>query len=476
MSSNDSDSPAGPGRKRMLPSVSDVVNELTKTVQADPSVLFKAARQVVAEELNKVKQGFESAPIDVLVKRARRSLNPFESQSKEEAAPPGAPHPVDPPMNPPPAQGSVPVTLLQERTRPQPQGAPLGAPPAVPLAAQAAKRPAKPDLSAPADAPGVAEDPFRVATAADLGWDKSGALLPVPAAGHTNAPAAEVPFEWRTETAAPKPVERRPEQVDLALDREEPSYEQAPAREAEPERGSSFEESEDREEPEDPAEPAEPLRSRPQPEPGAGRAWLLSAVAILALAGVAFALYQFFWKPRFGNKEAPVAVTAPIARARLAEPPPAPAPAPAVAVSAPVAATPDAPPPQQILPATKPAPAAERKGAASATALASAAPAMPQARAATIATKDWAGKAPMFVIHFSSYRDRPTTEKEAARIGTALGKTGHAVEVDLGEKGIWYRVLIGDFATLEEALEFRRELEAKKTPNMGFVYRVAEKK
>ena len=61
-------------KKRMLPSVTDVVRELAKSVSADPAVLFKAARSVVAEELAKVKQGFEAAPLDVLVRRARLQL------------------------------------------------------------------------------------------------------------------------------------------------------------------------------------------------------------------------------------------------------------------------------------------------------------------------------------------------------------------------------------------------------------------
>jgi hypothetical protein len=50
----------------MLPSVSEVASELGRQVAADPAVLYKIARQIVAEELAKVKQGLESAPLDVL--------------------------------------------------------------------------------------------------------------------------------------------------------------------------------------------------------------------------------------------------------------------------------------------------------------------------------------------------------------------------------------------------------------------------
>lgn len=49
------------------------------------------------------------------------------------------------------------------------------------------------------------------------------------------------------------------------------------------------------------------------------------------------------------------------------------------------------------------------------------------------------------------------------------------MEVDLGPKGLWYRSVIGDFATVEEAFTFRADLEAKNTPNMGFVYRLVGK-
>ncbi len=85
-------------------------------------------------------------------------------------------------------------------------------------------------------------------------------------------------------------------------------------------------------------------------------------------------------------------------------------------------------------------------------------------------TPDWAGKPIVYVIHFSSTKDREGAEKEARKLGAALGAPAHAVEVDLGEKGIWYRVVIGEFKDVDSARAFRAELEAKKTPGMGFVY------
>ncbi|MGA7991903.1 MAG: SPOR domain-containing protein, partial [Thermoanaerobaculia bacterium] len=94
---------------------------------------------------------------------------------------------------------------------------------------------------------------------------------------------------------------------------------------------------------------------------------------------------------------------------------------------------------------------------------------VPKGKAAPLVTPDWSGK-PVYVVHFSSHRDRPSAEKEARRLAGSLGKSGRAVEVDLGPKGVWYRVVIGEFASADEARAYRADLEAKKTPGLGFVY------
>jgi hypothetical protein len=95
---------------------------------------------------------------------------------------------------------------------------------------------------------------------------------------------------------------------------------------------------------------------------------------------------------------------------------------------------------------------------------------VPKGKAALLLTPDWAGKPVVYVVHFSSHKDRPSADKEAKRLSGDLGKPGRAVEVDLGEKGVWYRVVIGEFATVEEARAYRADLETKKTPGLGFVY------
>ncbi len=109
------------------------------------------------------------------------------------------------------------------------------------------------------------------------------------------------------------------------------------------------------------------------------------------------------------------------------------------------------------------------EAAAKASAPAAPAAAVPKGKAAPLLTPDWTGK-PVYVVHFSSHKDRPSAEKEAKKLAGELGKPGRAVEVDLGEKGVWYRVVLGEFQTPEDARAWRAELEAKRTPNLGFVY------
>ncbi len=59
---------------------------------------------------------------------------------------------------------------------------------------------------------------------------------------------------------------------------------------------------------------------------------------------------------------------------------------------------------------------------------------------------------------------------QVAKVLTTPAEPARAVEVDLGTKGVWFRVVIGQFRTADEARAFRAALAAKKTPGMGFVY------
>jgi hypothetical protein len=84
---------------------------------------------------------------------------------------------------------------------------------------------------------------------------------------------------------------------------------------------------------------------------------------------------------------------------------------------------------------------------------------------------DWVGRAPVYVVHFSSYREREKARRDAARIGQRYGRPTHVAQVELAS-GIWYRVVVGDFASAEQARAFHAELAARNTPDLGGVYRL----
>jgi len=91
--------------------------------------------------------------------------------------------------------------------------------------------------------------------------------------------------------------------------------------------------------------------------------------------------------------------------------------------------------------------------------------------AETMVSPDWAGRAPIFVIHFSSYRARDRARRDAVAVGQRFGRPAYAAQVTL-PSGIWYRVVLGDFATAEEARAFHATLAARHAPDLGGVYRI----
>ncbi len=121
--------------RRMLPSVSEVLKELTARAPIEPEIAFRAAREVCAEELKRIRDaGGDSVPLEDLVQRAFLLAT--------GAALSEAPPPPSPPFVPPP--------------------------PPVPEPAEVADAPT-PDGSR------EAEDPFSETTGAmDLRWDRDG--------------------------------------------------------------------------------------------------------------------------------------------------------------------------------------------------------------------------------------------------------------------------------------------------------------
>lgn len=458
MSSDDSEfeSTSTRARKRMLPSVAEIARELSRRTAADAASILTTARRVCAEELVRIKEGHESVPIDVLVERARVSLE----QDSQAAA---GTFTFEPPP-PLPAAPSAPAAPL-------PEGA----------------------------------DPFgETSGRLDLRWEGNAMESP-PGQGD----GQEIPPEPQ-----PSPFETSFPLPDLPPGSEPYAGQQSP--------------------PQQPVAPELEERFAPQP-PSTRRSKLpiFLAVAVLAAAAGGAAWY-FLTGPSKPAGPAPSLAVKRKPRAAPAE-----AAAPAVAQAAPTApgtpalpATPAwiksggvspaptgvpakpptpkspamsvAPEPVPVEPKAKSTPAAPMVKAASAANSADAANAAAnapkpsaekaaapaparrgekvapsatqvQVRAGTLVTPDWTG-APVHVVHFSSFQEKPRAEKHAAVLAKQLGIPIRAVQVDLGDKGIWYRTVAGEFATAEEALAFRNQLLEKGTPGVGLVYRMTPKK
>jgi cell division protein FtsN len=99
-------------------------------------------------------------------------------------------------------------------------------------------------------------------------------------------------------------------------------------------------------------------------------------------------------------------------------------------------------------------------------------PAIPESHGSTMLSPDWPG-APVWMIHFSSYQRKENAERDAARLAKIVGGPLHVIGVNLGAtQGLWFRVMMGEYRTREEARAARDALAAKGTPGLGFVYRV----
>lgn len=507
--------------RRMLPSVSEVLKELTARAPIEPEIAFRAAREICAEELKRIRDvGGESVPLEDLVQKAF-----LRATGASLSVPPPPPPPlVVPPYPPAPAREQM-------------------------AAAQAPGRKVE------------AEDPFAETTGAmDLRWDGD-AREPFSETPGSGAPAASEPPEEEAEPIAevpaatlvfetePGPGEREEMPVPFALPVEDgaalvepelqaedaradvgpvPEAEEGPgnetlsrlSREAEsidlkavfPMGPSSATvpfalASEDGEEREPEGSSPEPVpfiddedtvltipragRSGRAGEGGGPRIGLVlgTVAGLAALAGLGYILVGL-WVERSATPP-PVAVARPrpTAAATVAPSPvaaalvtpeaaPAAAPTPALAASSPAPVATLAPVvlPTAIAravpsPSHGPAPAPVPVSMAPAPSTPAAVPAR-QSRDGLIVTKDRAGQAQVFSIHFTSYKDRASAERDLKRVRGLAGREGYVAEVELGEKGVWYRVLVGTFETAEQAKAVRQELLEKGTRDLGWVYRV----
>lgn len=490
--------------RRMLPSVSEVLKELTSRASVEPDVAFRAAREVCAEELKRIRDaGGDSVPLEELVQRAYKRVT---GQTLPGLAVPPAPAPE-------PAPGPVfeaeedPFAVVPPPTEPA-RGADepfLETSGALDLRWDEGREP-----FAGAGAPGSAaappllfDEPTRpeelVLPGSDAGVAPPTESLPVPFA----LPDDAAPYAASAGPAAfPPAAAEEGGPGDETLSRLSREAEAIDLHEVFPRPGAGG--------PPANAEPAEALPTAQAPAtpppfeddedtvltvPRGGRkrksrprAGLVVGVvvAVAALVGLGYLLVGL-WIER---DAAPVPVT--VARPRTKGP--APAPAPSAAAPGPTAATSaDAPAgPEATVPAPTPVPAAPTVAppavvpspALSAPGEAAPPPPAPvfaatpavaavaRSRDGLVVTRDRAGQPQVFSIHFTSYKDRASAERDLKRVEAMAGMKGYVAEVDLGEKGVWQRVMIGAFPTAAEAKAVREELAAKGTRDMGWVYRV----
>jgi len=189
--------------------------------------------------------------------------------------------------------------------------------------------------------------------------------------------------------------------------------------------------------------------------------------AFLLFIAIAGGVY-FFAQTR--KARPPASVPAAAARAEEASPLSSPA-TPSPGANAPAASTVSAVP--AASPVSVGAPPAAPGASTTSLSAPPVVPEVPESRGATMLSPDWSGHPAVFMIHFSSYQKKENADRDAARLAKVLGRPLHVIGVNLGPAGRWYRVMLGEFPSREEADAERAALEAKGTPGMGLVYRVS---
>jgi len=452
MSENDFslDSTASRARKRMLPSVAEVARELASRSHADAASILTNARKVCAEELARIKNGQESAPLDELVARAEMLIDKERREANGIADSPILP-PLDlGPAEPTPGSiepfsettggldlrweretipaGEVPPSRPPDLSFPFSDDDGTARPPDV--AGEAPKGPEKPivfDLEEAYMEPKPTVSPARTSSsslAAQHVRRSSRPSLPILIAGAVVLLGGASYGAWKLFRPSSGPAPTPPP---LAVRRQPPAS---------------------------PSTSAPPV-STPAPP-----------VTVAAASAPA--------PPTSAAPSAPEPTKA--APTPAPQPPKAPAtpvPEPAKAAPAPAAQPARALPTQVAAPGPK-APSRAMAVSGPPPAPRKESPPAPQSRAGSLVTPDWKG-APVYVLHFSSFVEKARAERHAALLAKEFSLPARAVAVDLGARGIWHRAVVGDFKTAEEALAFRGQLLSRQTPGVGLVYRMSSK-
>lgn len=510
--------------RRMLPSVSEVLRELTARAPIEPDVAFRAARDVCAEELKRIRDaGGESVPIEVLVERALARVAgvppplvvappppfvPVEPSEPEPLSEAGASAAEDPF-----SETTGALDLRWDREAREPLGAPAAV---VPVEAEPLMPPPLEEVleaSARTETAGAAADaaPSGVGQESLSAEEGGGFVFALPeedAAPAPPAPTVEMPEEFGDETLTR--LSREAEAIDLRSVFAGDSPSSGTSTYTEGAQGAAgaastaepLEEAAGTSAPPPPFEDDEdtvltiPRGGRRRTTGGDGPRWgrLAGIAATLAILAALGYLLVGLWIDRGAEAgrvavarrtpaDAEPATALPVGEGTPAPPdtglqPEAPAPGPS-AVLAPPPGRAEATP---VAAAVLPSPTAPATAAATVAPAPSAPPPVPvatvppapvrQSRDGLVVTRDRAGRPEIFSIHFTSYRDRAAAERDLKRIEALARREGYVAEVDLGEKGTWFRVMVGEFPSAEEAKGVRAELAAKGTRDMGWVYRV----
>jgi cell division protein FtsN len=85
---------------------------------------------------------------------------------------------------------------------------------------------------------------------------------------------------------------------------------------------------------------------------------------------------------------------------------------------------------------------------------------------------DTKGEAARFALQVASLRERTTAERLAAELGNELGVDSRVMTVDLGERGVWHRVLLGSFETQDDARMLGRRIPPVEGAGAGLAVRL----